>query len=487
MISAKVSTFGSAVVDAFYVRGPDGGKLTDPRLIGEVEAAIRQRVGSPSRTRSRTESAGRVRSGGANDPVGGTTAQCGVLNVISAGRFHIRARSRMPAGHAHSRAPRRRSRGRPGRGWTIAITLSTLAVVIVAAAAFMLRGPANRAVASPNPSPAAQPRRRRAARASLSVSPAAGTTGVPSDATISVRFSVPLSPHSPTPTLTPAVAGLVAAGDTRHLHLRADRPARALRHRDGVGPRPVPEGWSAPRAGHWPTPSTAQFTVAPGSTLRLQQLLAQLGYLPVTFTPAGPLTAPQEAAKAQQGSFNWRWTEPASLGEPVDRRDAQRDHPGRGDGLRVPARHDDRRLGRSGGVEPAPGRRRRRSRQPRPLRLRLRRQEPSPRRPPSTATAPPVYTTRANTGVAAAPTASGTFPVYVRYRVTTMTGTNPDGSKYVDPGIPWVSYFNGGDALHGFVRGGYGYPQSDGCVEMPPANAAVVYPLTPIGTLVTVS
>ena len=98
-----------------------------------------------------------------------------------------------------------------------------------------------------------------------------------------------------------------------------------------------------------------------------------------------------------------------------------------------------------------------------------------------------VYSTRANTGVPGAPTASGTFPVYLRYKVTTMSGTNPDGSKYSDPGIPWVSYFNGGDALHGFVRGGYGYPQSDGCVEMPPANAAVVYPLTPIGTLVTVS
>jgi lipoprotein-anchoring transpeptidase ErfK/SrfK len=68
-----------------------------------------------------------------------------------------------------------------------------------------------------------------------------------------------------------------------------------------------------------------------------------------------------------------------------------------------------------------------------------------------------------------------------------MTGTNPDGSKYSDPGIPWVSYFNGGDALHGFVRGSYGFPQSDGCVEMPPSHAEVVYPLTPIGTLVTVS
>jgi lipoprotein-anchoring transpeptidase ErfK/SrfK len=98
-----------------------------------------------------------------------------------------------------------------------------------------------------------------------------------------------------------------------------------------------------------------------------------------------------------------------------------------------------------------------------------------------------VYQTLANTGVASAPTADGTFPVYVRYTVTTMSGTNPDGSKYVDPGIRWVSYFNGGDALHGFPRASYGFPQSVGCVEMPIANAAVVYPLTPLGTLVTVS
>ena len=49
-----------------------------------------------------------------------------------------------------------------------------------------------------------------------------------------------------------------------------------------------------------------------------------------------------------------------------------------------------------------------------------------------------------------------------------------------------MSYFHGGDALHGFIRPGYGYPQSLGCVEMPPANAGVVYPYTPLGTLVTV-
>jgi [protein-PII] uridylyltransferase len=44
--SAKVSTFGSAVVDAFYVRGPDGGKVTDARLIAVVERAIEVQVAS---------------------------------------------------------------------------------------------------------------------------------------------------------------------------------------------------------------------------------------------------------------------------------------------------------------------------------------------------------------------------------------------------------------------------------------------------------
>ncbi|HUY65985.1 MAG TPA: [protein-PII] uridylyltransferase [Acidimicrobiales bacterium] len=44
VISAKVSTFGSAVVDAFYVRGPDGRKLTDPQLISDLELAIAERI-----------------------------------------------------------------------------------------------------------------------------------------------------------------------------------------------------------------------------------------------------------------------------------------------------------------------------------------------------------------------------------------------------------------------------------------------------------
>jgi lipoprotein-anchoring transpeptidase ErfK/SrfK len=68
-----------------------------------------------------------------------------------------------------------------------------------------------------------------------------------------------------------------------------------------------------------------------------------------------------------------------------------------------------------------------------------------------------------------------------------MSGTNPDGSHYSDPGVPWVSYFNGGDALHGFLRASYGSAQSLGCVEMPYDVAHRVYGYTPIGTLVDVT
>lgn len=96
------------------------------------------------------------------------------------------------------------------------------------------------------------------------------------------------------------------------------------------------------------------------------------------------------------------------------------------------------------------------------------------------------FQTLVNTGISVAPTPLGTFPVYLRYVVTTMSGFNPDGTHYDDPGIPWVSYFSGGSALHGFIRASYGWPQSLGCVEMPFASAQVIWPHTPIGTLVTV-
>jgi hypothetical protein len=93
----------------------------------------------------------------------------------------------------------------------------------------------------------------------------------------------------------------------------------------------------------------------------------------------------------------------------------------------------------------------------------------------------------ANTGIPGAETELGTHNVYLRYEETTMSGENPDGSHYSDPGIMWVSYFYGGDALHAFDRASYGSPQSLGCVEMPLEEAGEIWPYTPIGTPVTVN
>jgi [protein-PII] uridylyltransferase len=54
VISAKVSTFGAAVVDAFYVRDPNGGKVTDSHLIGIIERTVKERVkaGQPEESAS---------------------------------------------------------------------------------------------------------------------------------------------------------------------------------------------------------------------------------------------------------------------------------------------------------------------------------------------------------------------------------------------------------------------------------------------------
>jgi lipoprotein-anchoring transpeptidase ErfK/SrfK len=98
-----------------------------------------------------------------------------------------------------------------------------------------------------------------------------------------------------------------------------------------------------------------------------------------------------------------------------------------------------------------------------------------------------VLTTPTNTGVPGAETAQGTFAIFSRFTSTTMTGTNPEGSKYSDPGVPWVNYFNGGDAVHGFPRGSYGTPQSNGCVELPIPTAEKVYGMLQLGDIVVVS
>lgn len=97
-----------------------------------------------------------------------------------------------------------------------------------------------------------------------------------------------------------------------------------------------------------------------------------------------------------------------------------------------------------------------------------------------------VFTTPVNTGVPGAETEQGIFPIYARYVSTTMSGTDVDGTKYVVPDVPWVNYFNGGDAVHGYPRASYGFPQSNGCVELPIEAAHTVFGMLAIGDIVEV-
>ena len=83
-----------------------------------------------------------------------------------------------------------------------------------------------------------------------------------------------------------------------------------------------------------------------------------------------------------------------------------------------------------------------------------------------------------NTGVRAAPTPEGAFRVFASYPKKTMKGTDPRTLRpYNDRDVPYAMYFDGGRAIHGFPRSGYGYPQSLGCVELPVSKARELYQL----------
>jgi len=362
-----------------------------------------------------------------------------------------------------------------------------IAAVVVALCALAAASTALLATRVRPPSASATPTASPGRLSVVTSMPAPNATDVPSDASVGVTFTVALAPSTPMPTLDPAVPGswMQTSPNTLAFDASAPLPAGATVSISVPG---GPGGVEGSQGQRLADAVTTKFTVAPLSTLRVQQLLATLGYLPLSFTPADPASVgPDETATAQVGTFAWRWsTLPsyfAALWSPGQANTItqgavmafeSQEHMTT-DGIAGPkvwqallqagATNQVDAYGHYDWVDVSTS---------------------IPEHVTVWRDGQIVYSTRANTGIQAAPTELGTYPVYARYLSTTMRGTNPDGSHYADPGVPWVSYFHGGDALHGFIRPGYGYPQSLGCVEMPPANAAVVYPYTPIGTLVTV-
>lgn len=293
---------------------------------------------------------------------------------------------------------------------------------------------------------------------------------------IKVAFNRSPGHVTSTPTLSPAVAGTWATSGNDLVFT----PAQAYSPGEVVTVS-VPESLGGPL--------TAKLTAPAGSLLRAQQILAHLGYLPLQFVGTTPADAAAEAAAAYTpptGTFQWRWANvPGTL--------AGRWQPGASGVMTqgaVMAFQNDNGLAMDGVLGPVTW-------QALLAADQANKTDPHPYSYIwADLTVPEhlwlwvdgrtVLESPVNGGVRGAPTPIGTWPIYERFTTTTMSGTNPDGTHYRDPGIPWVSYFNGGAAVHGFPRATYGWPQSVGCLELPISTAQQVYSLTGFGTLVTV-
>jgi peptidoglycan hydrolase-like protein with peptidoglycan-binding domain len=352
----------------------------------------------------------------------------------------------------------------------------------------------------------------------LSVTPASGSQQVNGAAPIEVSFSAPLAADSPMPTITPDTAGTWMS--VKSVPVKAV-PVKAVPAKDGkkagkantsqtdrlvFTPKTafgqnravtvtVPSGQTGVRSaagGVLSEQVSTTFRTGSYSTLRLQELLAQLGYLPLTWTPSGA-SPPTANANAQlsaafdppAGTFSWQNGYPSSL-----------------NGMWAQGQPNMIDVGAIRAFESVEGLTMDGIAGPRVWRDLLRAVARGQDNPngytyalaskilPETLTiwhdGSVVLHTLANTGIPQSPTADGTFPVYEKLPFQIMQGTNPDGTHYADP-VQNVSYFNGGDAVHYFPRATYGWQQSLGCVELPLAQSAVAYRYLSYGSLVTVA
>jgi lipoprotein-anchoring transpeptidase ErfK/SrfK len=322
----------------------------------------------------------------------------------------------------------------------------------------------------------------------IATSPVTAATDIAGGAPIVLTFDAPIVDGADEvfPTITPITPGNWTHPTPTSLEFLPTTPFVP----DTTVMVDVPNTLASTDGGTLAAPSALTYKVADGSVLELQELLAGLNYLPVTFTPSTPTVGsdPADAAfDAAAGDFAMRFpSTPAALADlwvpgevtPMTKGAImafENDHQLKVDGIAGTQVWTDL-IADS-------------------IAQKL---DPEPYTWAWTTTTRPemlqiwsngnvVYSSLANTGIPAAPTPHGSWPVFLRYRSQTMRGTNPDGSKYSDPGVPYISYFNGGDAIHGFIRGSYGSQQSLGCVELPYAAAAKVWALIDYGTVVTVT
>lgn len=328
----------------------------------------------------------------------------------------------------------------------------------------------------------------------VAVTPARHARDVNGTAPVRVTFSAALAADSPMPAVRPAVAGtwqsagsdavefVPARGFRQYTHVRVHIPGGAAGVRSA-------SGQTLPHA------HTVRFETGGYSASRLTELLAQLGYLPLKWTPTAGQSVPSVGSSKGQlaaaytppsGTFHWKHGYPGTLHTFWDHGSTsglimhgavmtfESDHGLTLDGVAGPlvwkellsaaAKDQRNQHGYSYAI--------------------------ASQHVPETLTVwhdgKVILHTAANTGIPAAPTTVGTAPVYLRYTFQIMKGRNPDGTKYADP-VRWVSYFRAGEAVHYFPRASYGFQQSLGCVELPLAQSKYIWPYMTYGTLVTVT
>jgi hypothetical protein len=395
------------------------------------------------------------------------------------------------------RQQRRWERGRVTTGLVVAFSCGLLAAgttfaVHLGLAAGRANGPANSAGSAGTASRGAG---AATALQVLSVSPDNSADPLTPANPVRIVFSAPLTMKSPLPTFSPAIPG---SWHTVGNSTIVFTPSAA------VAPSTeetllIPGGRSGERSVSGLTltaPVKAVFQAGGWSTLRLEQLLAQLGYLPMTWNPEGSsgpagnvaasyLSGHAVTAVPASGVLSWQGGYPAALtsqwqpGKPgailtgaLMAFEASEGVPMTGEvtaGLwQAVLSAVERGQGNPDGytfalVEKAD---------------------------PDTITiwhnGRVVLHGVANTGAPATPTPNGTWPVYLRRPAQVMRGLMPNGKPYADP-VQYVSFFHGDYAVHSMKRASYGTAQSLGCVELPLSEAKQAYPYLTYGSLVTVT
>jgi peptidoglycan hydrolase-like protein with peptidoglycan-binding domain len=401
----------------------------------------------------------------------------------------------------------------PGRGASrprksVLITAVSAALVVIAGVAVLMVMPGKTALRTTSVAASSQDQQTgngarpahstqpAAALQITSVTPGSNSRNVDGTSPIQVSFSAPLAQSTPLPRLSPSVAGSWKVDGTSATFTPStgvpESTTVTITVPGGSSGMRSAAGAKAGAGGYLASGFTRNFSTGPYSTLRLEQLLAQLGYLPLTWAPAGTAIQPADTAgqlaaaySPPSGSFTWQsgypsvlhslWSEGSGnlvLSGAV--RAFQSEQGLTMDGVAGPQVWSDVLKAVAGGHSNGNGYTYALASQSIPETLTVWHDGRE------------VLRSAANTGIPAAPTANGTFPVYLRLPFQIMKGTNPDGSKYADP-VSWISYFNGGDAVHYFVRGSYGWPQSLGCVELPETAAKSAYGYLTYGSLVTVT